>query len=168
MLNDRERRNLGILLPVSQALLFAGPVWHAPVGRIAPPRLAPGTPGIKATEKVAARRDQQTQGSPRSGPAQPEPDRGMPHWARKEQGHKPSRQARNQPAKKNRRDAPAFSLVKLSRGSWLRRPSLPDSRSFPDTSGARCGSRCNRHAPTRHRSARGHRRWSGAWRRCWY
>jgi hypothetical protein len=60
--------------PVSRVGTRAG---HAPAGRIAPPRLAPGPPGEQATEQVAARRDQQTQGSPRSGPAQSEPGRGM-------------------------------------------------------------------------------------------
>ena len=56
---------------------------HTPAGRIAPPRLAPGPPGRKVTEQVAARRDQQTQGSPRSGPAQPEPGRGVGPQRRK-------------------------------------------------------------------------------------
>ncbi len=62
---------------------FSVPRAHTPAGRIAPPRLAPGPPGEQATEQVAARRDQQTQGSPRSGPAQSEPGGGVSPRRRK-------------------------------------------------------------------------------------
>ena len=151
------------------ALRCAGRVPHAPAGlrlrrsasRTALRLLVP--PGGNLFGCLVSRR------SWRNPRRRNSPGGGTPLPARKEQGHKSHRGLSPSGARRKKTGASRrlSGMGEINPGFWRQRPSSPRSRSFPDTSGARCDNRCSRHAPTRHRSAAGHRPWSGAWRHCW-